>query len=94
MAALTRFILVKLGIAVSGPVGWAASIIIDKIIGYLIVLLKDAAIAIKDKYQNNQAKKDEATKADTYEGTLKDGVNEKDQIEASIDVINSGGPNK
>lgn len=93
MEALVTFILGKLGIAVSGPIGWAASLIIDKVIGYVITLIKDLAVAAKDKYQNSTAINDEAQKGDVYKGTLKDGVNEQSQIDASIDAINSGRSN-
>jgi len=93
MKTITSLILKKLGIAVSGPIGWAASLLIDKLLAFLVTLLKDLAVAVKDKYQNSQAKKEEAKAEDTYNTTLQDGANEDAQIEASIDVLNSGRSN-
>lgn len=90
MKKLTSLILQKLGVAVSGPIGWAASLLIDKLLGFLFNLLRDLAVAAKEKYENNQAKKEEAKAEDRYEDTLKEGANEEDQVNASIDVINSG----
>jgi hypothetical protein len=90
MKQLTTFILTKIGLAVSGPIGWVASLIIDKLLGVIITLLFQAAQSVKDKVVENQNKKEEAKAETKYEGTLQDGASEADQVEASTDVLNSG----
>jgi len=82
-------ILTKIVAGVSGPIAWVASIFIDK-------LLKIATDAAKEGYRlimqaiEDQKRRGQNAQIDTkYKDTLKDGVKNEDQVNASTDILNS-----
>lgn len=74
---------------VSGPLGWVASLVIDRIIKFGWAKLQ-AWIEKMKKLSALKAKhKEDEKRADNHEDKLQNGVTEQSQIDASLDVLNS-----
>ena len=82
----------KVAGGVSGPLGWLASLFIDRIIKFGWSKLKAwiDSLAVKMKIKKEKGK--DQTNADAYKQTLNDGATEADQVAASLGVLNSRDP--
>lgn len=88
MGAFFGKILAKVAGAASGPLGWLASLLIDRILNTAITAIKNAIAKAKKNSELKKETKQDEGRADKYGNTLKDGVTEKQQIDATLDVLN------
>jgi len=85
---LAAQILARLGLAMTGPLGWIASTVLAK---YLLKAGK--WISVKAKYwyalaKNKMAFKRDEKRVENVNNTLQDGVTEQAQVDASLDLLN------
>lgn len=76
----------------ANPFAWLAALFIDRILKFAYSKVKEwiAIAAVKTKLKKENAK--DTLNAEAYKKTLENGVSEKDQVDASLDVLNDREP--
>lgn len=89
MKTAILLLLKKAGVALSGPLGWLASLFIDKLISFLFEKGKELFIYLKDKITNALERRVDEKNSAKYEETLsKPGKSESDIDSATSDFLN------
>lgn len=83
----------KVAGGVSGPLGWLASLFIDRVLKFAWSKLKEWLTTLAIKFKLKKEKGKDEQNADAYKQTLSDGATEADQVAASLGVLNSRDPN-
>lgn len=80
------------GMLFANPLAWLAALLIDRVLkfAWAKLTLWINTLAVKMKIKKEKGKDQE--NADAYKQTLKDGVSEKTQIDASLSVLNGRDP--
>ena len=73
----------------SGPFKWVAGILLDKLLTALINGSKEGFRLIMQAIADRKRRAQNAQADAIYKDTLKDGVKNDDQINASTDILNS-----
>lgn len=88
MGSLLAKLGAKIAGAASGPLGWLASLLIDRVLKFGWSKLQDWIAKLKKNSELKKETKKDESRGDIYAESLKDGAKEKDQINSSLDILN------
>jgi hypothetical protein len=85
MKNLFLLLLKKVGVSLSGPIGWLVSLFVDKIAVWVQEMIRRTIVNIKEKFR---AKKDEKNEQKYQEVLNSDNKTEQDIDNATDDLLN------